>query len=136
MLKVAFDEDRIRVEAEVLRRLHAHLFPGGRGLRHAGGLRIFGIRMYQVRDPVARQPSPPGEDQLSPQASSWTPAQRGATVLCQFHLSGWELDQTAPGNRQGRMAFGRTVPSRRLHRDQHEQPGGVGGRLLQQARRL
>ena len=27
--------------------------------------------------------------------SSWTPAQRGATVLCQFHLSGWELDQTA-----------------------------------------
>src|SRR5262249_18468907 len=51
-------------------------------------------------------------------------------------LSGRNLDQAAPGDRQGRVASGRTVSARRLHRDEHEPPGRARGRVLQQARHV
>src|SRR3954466_9711103 len=57
-------------------------------------------------------------------------------VLRQFHLPGGKLDQAAPGDCQGRVAPGRALSARRLHRDEHEPTGRAGGRLLQQARHV
>ena len=47
-----------------------------------------------------------------------------------------KLDQAAPGDCQGRVAPGRALSARRLHRDEHEPTGRAGGRLLQQARHV
>jgi Transposase DDE domain group 1 len=61
-------------------------------------------------------------------------AARGAPLLRQLQLSGAELEQTAPRCGQDRVASGRAVPARRLHRDQ---PGAIcraGRHLLQPAR--
>jgi hypothetical protein len=44
-----------------------------------------------------------------------------------------QLEQGAPGDRQGRMASGRTLSPCRLHCDEHELTGRAGGRFLQQA---
>ena len=52
----------------------------------------------------------------------------------QLHLSGGKLDQAAPGDRQSRVASGRALSARRLHRHQHEPPRRAGRRVLQQAR--
>ena len=51
-------------------------------------------------------------------------------VLRQFHLPGGKLDEAAPSGRQGRVASGRTVSARRLHRDEHEPPGRARRCLL------
>jgi len=53
--------------------------------------------------------------------------------LCKFHLSGRKLVEAAPGDRQGRMASGRTLSARRLHRDQHVETRRERRCLLQQA---
>ena len=87
----------------------AHLFPGRCSLRHAGGLRVPGSRADQICDPAARQPGPAEQDRLSAQAPGRTTAERGPAVLRQFHLSGRKLDEAAPGDRQGRVASGRTL---------------------------
>jgi len=60
-------------------------------------------------------------------------SERGPPVRCQFHLSGWKLEQAAPGDRQGRVASGRALSARRVHRHQPVAPGRAGRRLLQQA---
>jgi Transposase DDE domain group 1 len=78
----------------------------------------------------------PGQDQLSAQTPGRATAERGASVLCQFHLSSGKLDQATPGDRQGRVAPRRACSARRLHRDEHEPPGRAGRRLLQQARHV
>ena len=114
----------------------AHLFPGRRGLRQSRGLRVprsrgikYAIRLpanrvlqerigYLLKRPVGR---PPNEVRR---------------FLCQLHLSGGKLDQAAPGGRQGRVASGRALSARRLHRHQHGAPGREGRRLLQQARHM
>src|SRR3984893_11709662 len=56
------------------------------------------------------------------------------TGLCKLHLSGRKLVEAAPGDRQGRMASGRTLSTRRLHRYQHVETGRECRRFLQQAR--
>src|SRR5262249_5300840 len=87
---------------------------------------------YAIRLPG--QPGPPGQDRLSAQASGRTTIERGASVPCQFHLSGGKLEQAAPGDCQGRVASRRTLSPRRLHRDEHEPPGRARRCFLQQAR--
>src|SRR6516164_9616264 len=57
--------------------------------------------------------------------------ERGASVPCQFHLSGEKLDQAAPGDRQSRMASRRALSARRFHRHQPGAPSRAGRRLLQ-----
>jgi hypothetical protein len=52
------------------------------------------------------------------QAPGWATTARGAPLLCQFRLSGAELEQVAPRCGQGRMASGRVVPVRRVYRHQ------------------
>ncbi len=52
----------------------------------------------------------------------------------ELHLSGRKLEQAAPGGCQGRMASGRTLSARRLHRHQHVETRRECRRLLQQAR--
>ena len=79
---------------------------------------------YLLKRPVGRPPN-------APRASAW---RRGASVPCQLHLSGRKLDQAAPGDRQSRVASGRALSARRLHRHQHEPPRRAGRRVLQQAR--
>src|SRR5215212_11548152 len=44
------------------------------------------------------------------------------------------MDQATPGGGEGRMASGRTVSARRVHRDQHDAPGRAGGGVLRPAR--
>ena len=56
---------------------------------------------------------------LPAQASGRSPVQRRAPVPCELHLSGRELDEVTPGRCQGRVASGRTLSARRLHRYQH-----------------
>ena len=56
----------------------------------------------------------------------------GATT--RIHLPGGKLDEAGPSDRQGRVASGRTVSARRLHRDEHEPPGRARRCLLQQTR--
>src|SRR4030095_14844503 len=70
----------------------------------------------------------PGQDQLSAQTPGRATAERGASVLCQFHLAGEKLNQATPGDRQGRVAPRRACSARRLHRDEHEPPGRAGRR--------
>ena len=83
-------------------------------------LRVPGSRADQVCDPASGQPSPAEQDRLPAQAPGRTTAERGPAVLRQFHLSGRKLDQAAPGDRQGRVASGRALSARRLHRHQHD----------------
>src|ERR671935_759236 len=69
-------------------------------------------------------------------AAGWTTAERSTAILRQFHLSGRKLDEAAPGRRQGRMASGRTLSARRLHRNEHGTPRRECHRLLRQARHV
>ena len=62
-----------------------------------------------------------------------TPA-RSAPLLLQLQLPGADLEQAASCRGQGRVASGRAVPARRLHRDQLGAVGRVRRRLLQPAR--
>ena len=64
------------------------------------------------------------------------PSERCPALLRELHLSGRKLDEAAPRRRQGRMAPGRTLPARRLHRHQHGEAGRECRRLLQQARHV
>ena len=114
----------------------AHLFPGGRGLCNARNLRVPGGGADQIRDPVACQPSLAEQDWLLAQASGRATSERGTSLPCQFQLSSGKLDQAAPGDRQGRVASGRALSARRLHRHQLVAPGRPGCRLLQQARHM
>ena len=114
----------------------AHLFPGGRGLCNARSLRVPGGGADQIRDPVACQPSLAEQDWLLAQASGRATSERGTSLPCQFQLSSGKLDQAAPGDRQGRVASGRALSARRLHRHQLVAPGRPGCRLLQQARHM
>jgi hypothetical protein len=59
---------------------------------------------------------------------------RFAPIACKLLLSGQKLVETAPGDRQGRIASGRTLSARRTHRHQHVESRRECGRLLQQAR--
>jgi len=56
--------------------------------------------------------------------------------LCQFHLSGGKLGPSAPGHRQSRVASGRALSARRLHRHQHGASRQKYRRFLQQTRHL
>src|ERR1700694_475193 len=67
----------------------AHLFSGGRGLRGSG-------------DPVTGEPCPSREDCIPADAAGRTTSERGAAILREFHLSGRKLDETTPGDCQGR----------------------------------
>ena len=114
----------------------APLFPGRCGLRQSRDLRVPRSREDRLRDPAAGQPGPAGQDRPLAQAPGRATAARGAAVLRQLQLSGAELEQAAPRRRQGRMASGRAVPARRLHR---HQPGALcrgHRRLLQPARHV
>src|SRR6478672_1214426 len=113
----------------------AHLFPGGRGLCNARSLRVPGGGADQIRDPVACQPSLAEQDWLLAQASGRATSERGTSLPCQVQLSSGKLDQAAPGDRQGRVASGRALSARRLHRHQLVAPGRPGCCLLQQALR-
>ena len=75
---------------------------------------------------------PSEQDRLSAQAPGRSAAERGPAVLRQFYLPGGKLDQAAPGDCQGRVAPGRALSARRLHRDEHEPPGRARRCLLQQ----
>jgi len=86
-------------------------FPGGRRL--------------QVRDQAACQPDSSREDRVSAQASCWSAAHRGPAVPRQLQLSGAKLEDTAPGGGQGRVAPGRALSARRVHRHQHDEAGGA-----------
>jgi hypothetical protein len=46
-----------------------------------------------------------GQWRLPAQAPGRATAERGASVPCQLHLSGWKLEQAALGDRQGRASF-------------------------------
>jgi hypothetical protein len=74
------------------------------------------------------------QDCLSAHALSRTTSAPCAPVRCQFQLSGRKLDQAAEGYRRGRVASPRTLPPRRLHRDEHEPPGRARRCILKQAR--
>ena len=75
---------------------------------------------YAIR--LAGQPGLAGQDRISAEAPGRATAARGTALLRQLPLSGAELEQAAPRRGQGRMASGRAVPARRLHR---HQPGAV-----------
>ena len=75
-------------------------------------------------------------DWLPAQAPGRSTSERGASVLCQFHLSGGKLDPSAPGHRQSRVASGRALSARRLHRHQHGASRQKCRRFLQQTRHL
>ena len=93
-------------------------FRADAGFANARCLRVPRSRADQICDPPAGQSGPPGQDRLSAQAPGRAAAERGAAVLRQFHLSGRKLDQAAPSDRQGRVASGRALSARRLHRHQ------------------
>ena len=63
------------------------------------------------------------------QGSAASPSQMGRfeaqwlVIHREFHLSGRKLNQAAPGDRQSRMASGRTLSACRLYSHQHEKPG-------------
>ena len=92
-----------------------------------------GIRIH---DPAAGQSGLAGKHRLSAQAPGRATAARGAPLLRQLQLSGAELEQAAPRRGQGRMASGRALSARRLHRHQPGAPGRARRRLLQSARHL
>jgi hypothetical protein len=87
-------------------------------------------------DPSPRQPRLAREDRLSPQPPSRSSAERRAAFLRELHLSSRKLDESAPSRRQGRMAAGRALSARRIHRHQHGEVCRECGRLLQQARNV
>ena len=64
------------------------------------------------------------QDRLPAQAPGRPTAERGASLLCQLHLSGGKLDQAAPGGRQGRVAS-RSVS---CHAFQEQSTGGMRSR--------
>jgi hypothetical protein len=72
---------------------------------------------HQVWDPAASEPHSAGADRPFADADLREAAERSATLLRQFHLSGRKLDEAASSRRQGRVASGRTLSARRLHRD-------------------
>ena len=74
------------------------------------------------------------EDRLPAQAPCRSSSERGATVLRQLQLSGAKLEDTAPRGCQGRVAPGRALSPRWLHRHQPVATSRAGRRLLQQAR--
>jgi Transposase DDE domain group 1 len=113
-----------------------HLFSGGRGLRESGSLRVSRSRGDKVCDPASRQQRLAGEDRLSADAPGWTTSERGAVLLREFHLSGRKLEETTPGDCQGRMASGRTLSACRLYSHQHEPPGRARRCFLHQARNM
>ena len=96
-----------------------HLFPRRRRLRKPRSLRISGGRKDQICDPSARQSHLAREDRPSASTTYRATSERSAAFLCKFHLSGRKQDKAAPGRCQGRMASGRTLSARRLHRHQH-----------------
>src|SRR5271169_2575370 len=107
-----------------------------RRLCQSRGLRVSRSGADQVCDPAAGKPGPAGQDRLPAQTPGRATTERGAAVSCQLQLSGRELDQAAPCDRQGRVASRRTLSPRRLHRDEHEPAGRARRRLLQQARNV
>ena len=63
------------------------------------------------------------EDRISAQAPCWSSTERGAAVLRQLPPSGAKLEDTAPRGGQGRVAPGRALSPRWLHRHQRDQSG-------------
>ena len=59
------------------------------------------------------------------------PPRTATGLLRQLQLSGTELGQAAPCRRQGRVAPGRALSARRLHRHQPEAAGRAGQQVLQ-----
>src|ERR1700738_3670165 len=62
---------------------------------------------------------PEREDRLSAEPPGRASAKPCAPVACELPLSSRKLDEATPGHRQGRMASGRSLSTRRLHRHQH-----------------
>src|SRR5271154_2839772 len=93
-------------------------FPRRRGLCPPGGLRVPGSRRNGLCDPSAGQPGVAGQDRVPAQASGRATVPGGAPLLFQLRLPGRLMEQAPPSGGQGRVASGRAVPSRRLHRDQ------------------
>src|SRR5262245_1973327 len=104
------------------------------GLRPARRVRLPGGGGLSVRDPPARQPGAPGADRAAPHAPRRAPPALCPTLLRELPLSGAELESSAPGHHEGRVASRRAVPARRLHRDELASAGEEGRRLLQRAR--
>src|SRR5437667_5165621 len=93
-----------------------------------------GGRGLPIRDSPARQPGAPGADRAAPHAARGSAPALRAALLCQLPLPGSELESSAPGRREGRVASRRAVPARRLHRDEPAALSQEGRRLLQRAR--
>src|ERR1700731_5246637 len=93
----------------------AYLFPGRRGVRQSRYLRVPRSRADQIRNTVASEPHPARKDRPSADAPDWAAAERSAALLCELHLSGRKLEETTPGDCQGRMASGRTLSACRLY---------------------
>src|ERR1700726_2333658 len=89
---------------------------------------------YAIRLPA--KPHPARKDRPSADAPDWAAVERSAALLCELHLSGWELDKIPPRRRQGRMASRRTLSACRLYSHQHEPPGRARRCFLQQARNM
>ena len=74
---------------------------------------------YAIRSPANRVLQERIGCLLSSQTPGRATAERGETIFRKLHLSGGELDEGAPGHREGRVASGRALSARRLHRRQH-----------------
>ena len=110
------------------------LLPRRRGVRQARAVRAAGGGGHRLRHPPAGQRGPAGADRPPADPARRPPAEEAAGVLRQLQLPGAELGQAAPGGGQGRVAPGRAVPARRLHRHQPDAAGRAGQQVLQRPR--
>src|SRR5207249_11945007 len=104
------------------------------GLRAPGRVRVPGGGGLPVRDSPARQSGAPGADRAAPRAAGGSAPALRAALLRELPLPGAELESSAPGGGEGRVASRRAVPARRLHRDEPAALSQEGRRLLQRAR--
>jgi hypothetical protein len=87
-----------------------------------------------IRHPPARQQGSPGEHRSPANPPRRSPAQPCPPLLRQLQLSGRIVGPQAPRGRQGRVASGRALSPRRLHRHQPEASRRARRGVLQPAR--
>src|SRR5947208_6564522 len=113
------------------------IFSSRCSLRDARGLRVPRGGADQIRDPASGQPGSTGQD--------WLPAQCAPSGGLRTRCAGFmptspiRLEagpSRAPGDRKSRVASGRALSARRLHRHQPVASGRQGRRLLRQARHM